>query len=109
VGDLTPVRDYVDVADVVDTLWRLGQREPEEEILNVCSGQPVRMGMLLEEILRQVGVRVEVRTAEHLIRGPGDVPVSVGDPRRLERVLGRRIPFELSYSVTRLLQSLRAR
>ncbi|MFY0521857.1 NAD-dependent epimerase/dehydratase family protein [Archangium gephyra] len=109
VGDLTPVRDYVDVADVVDALWTLGQREPEEEILNLCSGQPVRMGSLLEEILRQVGGRVEVRTAEQLLRGPGDVPVSLGDTRRLERVLGRRIPFDLSYSVARLLESLRAR
>ncbi|KFA94648.1 NAD-dependent epimerase/dehydratase family protein [Archangium violaceum] len=109
VGDLTPVRDYVDVADVVDALWTLGQREPEEEILNVCSGQPVRMGALLEEILRQVGVRVEVRTAANLLRGPGDVPVSVGDTRRLERVWGRRISFDLSRSVARLLESLRAR
>ncbi|PTL76176.1 NAD(P)-dependent oxidoreductase [Vitiosangium sp. GDMCC 1.1324] len=109
VGDLTPVRDYVDLADVVDALWTLGQRDPEEEILNICSGHPVRMGSLLEEILRQVGSRVEVRTAEHLLRGPGDVPVSVGDTRRLERVLGRRISFELSSSVERLLNGLRAR
>lgn len=107
VGDLTPVRDYLDVADVVEALWALGQGDPPEELLNVCSGQPLRMGALLEEILRQVGTRVEVRTAEHLLRGPGDVPVSVGDPRRLERVLGRRFSFELSHSVARLLESLR--
>jgi nucleoside-diphosphate-sugar epimerase len=107
VGDLSPVRDYVDLTDVVDALWTLGQRDPEEELLNICSGQPVRMGALLEEILRQVGVRVEVRTAENLLRGPGDVPVSVGDTRRLERVLGRRFSFDLSRSVARLVESLR--
>lgn len=106
-GDLTPVRDYLDIDDVVEALWALRLRDVDEGVVNLASGQPVQVGALLAEILRQVGVTLELRTSASLVRGPGDVPVSVGSNERLTRLLGRRFSFDLERSVSRLVASLR--
>lgn len=106
VGDLATVRDYLDVAEVAQALWALCRAEPSEDIVNICSGQPTRIGDLLDEILRQVGASVEYRRDPKLLRGPNEVPVSVGDPALLAKIWGRRPTFNLANSVRRLIGSL---
>lgn len=107
-GDLTPIRDYLELDDVVRALWLLGHVDADHEIVNVCSGQPTAMRDLLDEILRQVGTEMTIRTAGALVRGPGEIAVSVGNPERLAAITGEAFPFSLPPSIAALLQSLRS-
>lgn len=105
VGDLTAVRDFLDIGDVTRGLWAIAHA-PEEEIVNLCSGEPIRIQQILDEILRQIGARFEVRVDGNLIRGPAEIPVCIGDPSRLERLTGLRFRFRISDSIKGLLERL---
>lgn len=109
VGDLSTVRDYLDVEDVARALWRLGHLDPPDEIVNVCSGQPVSTREVLEEVLGQVGVALTVLADASLTRGPHDVHACVGSPELLGTLTGEVFEFSLARSVARLLGSLRIR
>ncbi len=106
VGDLSTVRDYLDVADVATALWELSTAEVPDEIVNICSGQPTRTAELLAEILRQLAISLEIRRDPKLIRGPYEVAVSLGNPSRLAAILGRRPSFDLARSIHGLIGSL---
>lgn len=103
VGNLSTVRDYLDVDDVAGALWALGTAARHEPIVNVCSGEGVSTGALLEAILRQLGAEVEVRTDPTLLRGAADVPVSIGDPSLLREITGCELSFSLADAVRRMV------
>lgn len=105
-GDLSTVRDYLDVADVARAFWTLSTTDYPDEIVNVCSGEPVRTGDLLEEILRQLAISLEHRSDPSLIRRTGEIAVSLGDPSRLASISGERPRFDLRRSVRGLIDSL---
>ena len=107
VGDLSTIRDYLDVEDVARAIWKLGQLDPLDEIVNVCSGRGITTGDVLEEVVRQVGVSLATRADPRLVRGPHDVPVCVGNPGRLGALMGEALEFSLHRSVARLLLPLR--
>jgi GDP-4-dehydro-6-deoxy-D-mannose reductase len=107
VGDLSTVRDYLDVEDVARALWLLGHADFEEEIVNVCSGRGVSTREVLDEILHQVGGSLIAVTDPSLVRGPADVPVSIGSPERLRSLTGQSFAFSLPRAVARLLESLK--
>jgi GDP-4-dehydro-6-deoxy-D-mannose reductase len=102
-GDLSPVRDYLDVEAVARALWTLGHVDTEHEIVNVCSGQTTSMRAVLDEILAQVGVTPVIHTEASALRGPGEIPVSRGDPTRLTAVTSETYRFSLGEAVARLL------
>ncbi len=60
VGDLTALRDYVDITDVLGALHLLSQRGQKGEIYNICSGLPVAMADLLGMLIDASGLTVEV-------------------------------------------------
>ncbi len=102
-GDLSTVRDYLDVQDVARGLWALRGRARRAAVVNLCSGKPVRMRALLDEILRQAGVALDIVQDPGLVRGPLDIPVSVGDPTLYETLTGERLNFDLARAIGRLL------
>ena len=106
VGDVNPIRDFLDLEDVIEGLWAVAHAAKDEEIVNLCSGEPIRIRAVLEEILRQVGQQLEVRVDPHLVRGPDDIAVSVGDCSLFEQLTGLRFRFNLCDSIGRLLRSL---
>ncbi len=107
VGNLSTVRDYLDVAEVAQAVFELcATTELSEEVVNVCSGEPTSTADLLDEILRQLGISVELRPDPKLFRGSHEIQRSIGDPARLTKILGRRPTFDLAKSVRGLVGSL---
>ena len=95
VPNLDGVRDYLDARDVCGDLLDLGRTPEAGGLVNVCSGQPVRIRHLLELIVRAA----EPARAAELIAGisaaPGradDVPFIAGNPARLMELVGPRPP-----------------
>lgn len=82
VGDLSHIRDFVDVRDAVSAFEFLVSKEHDYSILNICSGDPIK----LEDLVKKMAsfATKEVKTEKDPAKNrPSDDPVIVGNPERL--------------------------
>ena len=87
VGNVEARRDITDVRDTVRAYRLLLERGRPHEPYNVCRGEAVRIGDLLDSLIRQARVSIEVTSDRGRFR-PNDNPVVLGDPGRLARDTG---------------------
>jgi GDP-4-dehydro-6-deoxy-D-mannose reductase len=87
VGNLEPMRDLTDVRDTVRAYQLILERGVPGRPYNVCSGRAVRVRDLLDAMLAKARVPIEVVVDPSRYR-PNDLPIVVGDPRRLMSELG---------------------
>jgi GDP-4-dehydro-6-deoxy-D-mannose reductase len=101
VGDLSAVRDILDVRDVVHAYRLLLDRAVPAGTYNVASGRAVTMQHVLELLTGMARASVTVEREESRVR-PAEVPRLVGDPTRLEAATGWRpeIPLEQTLADT---------
>jgi GDP-4-dehydro-6-deoxy-D-mannose reductase len=95
VGNLAPVRDFLDVRDVVKAYLLLLEHGVAGQAYNVSSGVGQRLSDCFATLARLVGVDAVPVTDAALVR-PADIPVLIGDPSRLHAATGwmPQIPFE---------------
>jgi GDP-4-dehydro-6-deoxy-D-mannose reductase len=86
-GNLDPIRELLDVRDVVDAYLALLERGRSGEIYNVARGEGIAIGELFEQIARAAGVRVLPEPDPSLLRA-NDVPHLVGDPTKITSETG---------------------
>jgi nucleoside-diphosphate-sugar epimerase len=86
VGDLSPVRDLVDVNDGVDGLIRLIDAGRPGETYNICAGSGVSVGTILQTYRELASAAFETIRDPALTR-PLEQQVKIGDPSKL-RALG---------------------
>jgi GDP-4-dehydro-6-deoxy-D-mannose reductase len=93
VGNLDAVRDFLDVADVVDAYARLIDPSVPRGAYNIATGVPIRIAQLLDRLIEHAGLRpqIEVDPARHR-----PDRASVGDATRLRHATdwAPRIPLE---------------
>jgi len=100
VGDLSPVRDFSHVRDVVAAYRLLLHRGHSGSAYNVCSGQGRTIRSLLDEMLTLSGVEARVEVDPSKLR-PAEIPSLVGDPSRL-----RGLGWEPRLSVSAALREV---
>ena len=83
VGNRSPIRDFLHVRDVVAAYISLCQRGAPGEAYNVASGTGWSVQQLLERVLARTGSLAVPFEDPTLVR-PVDVPVLIGDPRKLQ-------------------------
>ncbi len=105
VGDLSPVRDFSHVLDVVEGYLLLLERGQPGEIYNLCSGEGRSIEELLQELQLLIGTRAEVRVDPQRLR-PVEIPWLVGTPARIES-LGWRRRRTVTDALKELIDSLR--
>lgn len=81
-GDLSPVRDFLDVRDVVRAYRLLAERGRPGEVYNICSGTALTMAEGLRILVSAAAVAITVRRDPSRDR-PADTPRLVGDNRKL--------------------------
>jgi GDP-4-dehydro-6-deoxy-D-mannose reductase len=108
VGNLDAVRDFTDVGDVLRAYWLLLDRGEPGEVYNVCSGRGIRIGDLLDLLIRLSGVDVEVRLDPQKVRR-AEIPEIVGDPSRIGAATGWRAEVPLERTMRSLLDGWRER
>ena len=86
-GNLEPVRDLLDVRDVVRAYIALLQHGVPGEAYNVSRGEGVTLRELFTRLAGLVGVRVEPVTDPTLMRS-GDIRYLVGNPGKLKQTTG---------------------
>jgi GDP-4-dehydro-6-deoxy-D-mannose reductase len=87
VGNLDAVRDFTDVRDVVRAYWLLLGKGRAGETYNVCSGQGIAIGDVLQELLGASARTIEVRRDPERMR-PSDIPAIIGNPKKLRDATG---------------------
>jgi GDP-4-dehydro-6-deoxy-D-mannose reductase len=89
VGDLSPIRDFSHVLDVVDAyLLLLSHGEPGQPY-NICSGTGSSIRQLLDALQAMAGTRAEIRVDPTRLR-PAEIPWLVGNPARVETLGWKR-------------------
>jgi GDP-4-dehydro-6-deoxy-D-mannose reductase len=86
-GNLDPVRDFLDVRDVVEAYLALLATGVPGEIYNVARGEGVSLRELFARMAELVGVRAQPVSDPALVRG-GDIPHLVGDVTKLRQTTG---------------------
>jgi GDP-4-dehydro-6-deoxy-D-mannose reductase len=104
-GDLSAVRDFLDVRDVADAYLAL-VRSAAAGVVNVCSGVPVAVERIIELLLADSEVPITVERDPALVRGV-DPPYVVGDTTRLRALTGWTPSIPLKDSASDLLSACR--
>ena len=105
-GDLSPVRDFLDVRDVVAAYRLLLEKGRPGEIYHVSSGKSLTIGQGLEILVGDAKCPVAVRRDEGLCR-PSDIPFMVGDNTKLRRDTGWEPEWEINDTLMDLLNEAR--
>lgn len=109
VGWLGGVRDFLHVAEVVDTYLAVLAHAGEVDLVNVCSGKGQVIGALLDGLLARFNDNVIVVADESRMRGDADADRMVGDTSRLEKLLGAAPQIDVNFLLNELVSDARAR
>jgi len=106
VGNLSSIRDFIDIRDLVKIYWDL-VREPSAcgEIVNICSGKGTQMERIVSTLIALSGVPIEIRVDPSRLK-PVDVPVHVGSNSKLHDLLGYVPETNMEESLTTILNNL---
>ena len=104
-GRLDVVRDFLDVRDVADAYLEL-VTSPAEGVVNVCSGNGVRLQKVADQLVALSGASISIEQDQALER-PIDPAHVVGDPSRLHKLTGWTPSTELERSLRDVLDEWR--
>jgi len=96
-GDISVVRDFLDVRDVVDAYTRLFQDGVKGEVYNICSGNGVSLREVIDMLCEILEIEIELETDPNLIR-PNDNKIIIGSNKKLKEATGweQKIPLKKS-------------
>ena len=96
-GDISIVRDFTDVRDVVRAYYLLLKEGKKGHVYNVCSGIGIPLKDLIDIMARYLNIEVDINIDNRLIR-PADNKRIIGSNEKIKRELGWKnsIPLEQS-------------
>lgn len=97
-GDISIIRDFVDVRDVVRAYYMLLESGTPGEIYNICSGKPVRLSEIIDMVADEVGVKVSTRVNPEFVR-PNDNKEIVGSCYKIQSELGWKREWKLKDTI----------
>jgi len=89
VGALQIERDFLDIRDVCAayaTCIARFDELPDNQVFNIASGQPVRIGMILDKLLTSTAFDIRIRPDPAKLR-PNDIPRVTGNPEKARDIL----------------------
>jgi GDP-4-dehydro-6-deoxy-D-mannose reductase len=93
-GDVSIIRDFLDVRDVVRAYHLLLEKGIRGEIYNVCSGTGRSLSEIIDMLSNLLDIKITIEIDEKRIR-PGDNKVIIGDNNKIKEQTGwyPKIPF----------------
>ncbi len=101
-GDISVVRDFLDVRDVVDAYYKLFMHGISGEVYNICSGKGASLKDLIDTMCNILNVEVIIEKDPGLIR-PNDNRIVVGANEKLEKATGWSQRISLNESLKDLI------
>jgi len=102
-GDLSIIRDFVDVRDVVRAYYLLLKKGVSGEIYNICSGTGRALGQVIEQIGEILQTKIETETDQSRIR-PNDNKIIVGDFTKLQKQTGWKPEISFKQSISDIVE-----
>jgi GDP-4-dehydro-6-deoxy-D-mannose reductase len=97
-GDLSIVRDFTDVRDVVHAYYLLLQGGRSGHVYNVCSGTGVTLKDIITSMTAELDITVDIYTDPRLLR-PSDNRIIIGSNKKIRRELGWENTISLHQSL----------
>lgn len=97
VGEVSIIRDFLDVRDVVNAYWQLLNNGQTGEVYNICSGIGISLNDIIDKILKIAQVNFNYHVSKSLVR-PSDNPVIIGSNQKIYSEIGWKpiIPIDQS-------------
>jgi GDP-4-dehydro-6-deoxy-D-mannose reductase len=108
VGNLEARRDFTDVRDIVRAYYLALLNGEPGEVYNIASGRAYSIREILEGLLRESEGQVEVKEEPSRYR-PLDVPIVIGDCRKLKGLTGWETQISLEQTLRDILDYWRER
>jgi len=108
VGDISVQRDFTDVRDVVKAYVLLLEKGKSGEIYNICSGKSYSLESILHMLLSFSSQSIEILVDSQKLRKT-EIPVLVGDNRKIKRELSWKPKVPMEKSLRELLDFWRFR
>jgi len=86
-GDLSIVRDFVDVRDVVKAYYMLLMKGEKSAIYNICSGTGTSLQQIMDKMCAILNIDITLQQDASLIR-PNDNKIIVGSADKITKALG---------------------
>lgn len=103
VGDLSIIRDFLDVRDVVKAYALLLEKGQKGEVYNVCSGRGLTLAKLMKTMGDLYGVPIKFEVEKEKLR-PNDNPFIIGDNTKLMNTTGWKQEISLEQSLNDILK-----
>lgn len=102
-GDLSIVRDFLDVRDVVKAYYALLKFGRKGEIYNVCSGIGTSLESIIIQMTDLLGLKITTEIDPALIR-PSDNRIIIGSNEKLKTETGWNVTYSLTDSLADILE-----
>ena len=103
-GNLDPVRDLLDVHDVVEAYSALLRRGEPGEAYNIARGEGLSVAELFERLAQLIGAGARP-APDPSLRRASDIPHLVGDSTKLRRATGWAPSISLGQTLRRLVDA----
>lgn len=96
-GDLSAIRDFTDVRDVIEAYILLLEKDVSTGIYNICSGIHRSISSILQDLLKMSSRSIQVEKDPNRSR-PSEVPLFSGSMEKLNKATGwtPKIPYQKS-------------
>jgi len=101
-GDLSIVRDFVDVRDVVNAYYMLLMKGKKGEVYNICSGKGNSLNDIILKMCDKLNIEVNLEMNPQLIR-PNDNKIIIGNSGKLRNEIKWNPQIELDRSIEDIL------
>jgi GDP-4-dehydro-6-deoxy-D-mannose reductase len=105
-GNLSGEREFGDVRDVIRAYQAVLEKGTPGEAYNVATGDPHRLGEVLDLLVGMAKVDISVETDPEKLR-PVDFPVLYGDAGKLERATGWKPKYRIEDTLADVLDHWR--
>ncbi|HTI80384.1 MAG TPA: NAD-dependent epimerase/dehydratase family protein [Acetobacteraceae bacterium] len=107
-GNLRIFRDFLDVDHVVGTMRRLACNPHARGIVNVCSGEPTELQLLVDRLIGTSGKNVTIETNSSRVR-PGELKTVVGSTELLRQLVAAPSATDYGKVIARIWRDAKAR
>ena len=102
-GDLSIIRDFVDVRDVVKAYYILLLKGIKGEVYNICSGNGISLQAIMGKMCSILDLEIILETNPDLIR-PNDNKIIVGSAEKLNNLSGWAPSFHINQSLADIIE-----
>jgi GDP-4-dehydro-6-deoxy-D-mannose reductase len=103
VGNLKPLRAFLDVQDTVRGFYLAALKGERGEAYNLCAAKPYPIGELLRTAIRLSGVKAEILPVPRLMR-PSDEKIIFGRTDKMRRDTGWKPLLSIEQTLQSMLQ-----